>query len=326
MGCNLPVALIVRIRQFMWHNSLITQLAVSPVCGYLARDAGAAEPTAISALALAAHGQTDAARQAADWLAATQATDGSVAVRRNTDGPCWPTSLAVLAWHAVDPVDFAEQIDRAVTWMLSIRGKTQVRSSEIKHDPTLVAWPWVVGTHSWIEPTALHVLALKATGYGDHPRVREAVRLLVDRQIPGGGCNYGNTGVLGQTLWPHVQPTGLALWALGGETLGRGRIKASIAWLRQALCQRTTCTSLAWGLLGLQAHDSHRGGTIPDGASDWIEQAQARNSAGQRSAYKAALLSLAAGAVEGRDCLTAPEVRDTSTTRGPDHAVEENVQ
>ncbi len=233
----------------MWHNSLITQLAVSPVCGYLARDAGAAEPTAISALALAAHGQTDAARQAADWLAATQATDGSVAVRRNTDGPCWPTSLAVLAWHAVDPVDFAEQIDRAVTWMLSIRGKTQVRSSEIKHDPTLVAWPWVVGTHSWIEPTALHVLALKATGYGDHPRVREAVRLLVDRQIPGGGCNYGNTGVLGQTLWPHVQPTGLALWALGGETLGRGRIKASIAWLRQALCQRTTCTSLAWGLL-----------------------------------------------------------------------------
>jgi len=203
-------------------------------------------------------------------LAATQATDGSVAIRRNTDGPGWPTSLSVLAWHVVDPVDYAEQIDRAVIWMLSIRGKTHARSSELNHDPTLAAWPWVVGTHAWIEPTALNVLALKATGYGDHPRVREAVRMLVDRQIPGGGCNYGNTGVLGQTLLPHVQPTGLALWALGGETLGTGRIKASIAWLQQGLCQRTTCLPLAWGLLGLRAHNFHHCGAIPDGAADWI--------------------------------------------------------
>ena len=307
-------------------NSLITQLAESPVCGYLAQDTGATEPTALVALALAAHGQRDAARQAADWLAVTQATDGSVSVRRNTDGPRWPTSLSVLAWHVVDRVAFAERIDRAVTWMLSIRGKTQARSSEIHHDSTLAAWPWVVGTHAWIEPTALHVLALKATGYGDHPRVREAVRMLVDRQIPGGGCNYGNTGVLGQTLWPHVQPTGLALWALGGENLGAGRIKASVAWLQQALCQRTTCMSLAWGLLGLRAQDAHLGDTIPSGAADWIEQAHARNAAGQCSAYKTALLLLAAGAVAGRDCLIAPKFRDRSTSWGPGKTGGETVQ
>jgi len=164
----------------MRHNSLISQLVLAPVCGHQAHDTGAAEPTALSSLALAAYGQPEAACQAAEWLAVTQATDGSVSVRRNTDGPRWPTSLSVLAWHVVDPVGFAEQIERAVKWMLSIRGKTAPRSSEIRHDSTLTAWPWVAGTHAWIEPTALHVLALKATGYGDHSRAHHGKGSLID--------------------------------------------------------------------------------------------------------------------------------------------------
>lgn len=308
----------------MRHDLMITQLTAEPICGYLADDAGAAEPTAITAMALAAHGRTDAAHWAADWLAATQATDGSVPVRRQADGPHWTTSLAVLAWQAVDPTGFAEPIRRAVSWMLTIRGETQARSNQINHDPTLAAWPWVAGTHSWIEPTSLHVLALKSVGHADHPRVREAVRMLVDRQIPGGGCNYGNTGVLGQTLRPHVQPTGLALRALGGETLGAGRIAASVAWLQRELCERTTSTSLAWGLLGLSAHSTPHRRAIPDGAADWIEQAHTRNAAGRPSAYKTALLLLAAGAVEGRDYFPAHHAAAAHMTSAPQRAVGEN--
>ena len=78
---------IIGMRAVLVDNSLITQLAKSPVCGYQAEADGATEPTALSALALAANGQPDAAREAADWLAVSQATDGSVSVRRNTDGP-----------------------------------------------------------------------------------------------------------------------------------------------------------------------------------------------------------------------------------------------
>ena len=64
---------------------------------------------------------------------------------------------------------------------------------------------------------------------------------------------------------------------------------------------------------------------IPSAAADWIEQADARNSAGPRSAYKTALLLLAAGAVAGKDCLIAPEDPVRSTTRGPDNTVGEIV-
>ena len=48
--------------------------------------------------------------------------------------------------------------------------------------------------------------------------------VLLDRQLPGGGLNYGNTYVLGQLMRPHVQPTGIALLALAGEADASGRI------------------------------------------------------------------------------------------------------
>ena len=105
----------------MWQTPLLKHVAATPVCGYLAHDHAAAEPTALAALALATHDAEKASWRAAEWLAATQASDGSVAVRRDVDGPCWPTSLAVLAWQVVDRVAFADPIARGVAWMLSLR-------------------------------------------------------------------------------------------------------------------------------------------------------------------------------------------------------------
>ena len=99
----------------------------------------------------------------------------------------------------------------------------------------LVGWPWAEGTHSWVEPTALAVLALKSVGLGDHERTREAVRLLHDRLFSDGGCNYGNTVVLGQTLRPHLQPTALALLALWQEADRGGRVTRSIDYLEAGL-------------------------------------------------------------------------------------------
>jgi hypothetical protein len=156
------------------------------------------------------------------------------------------------------------------------------------HDTTLVGWSWAEGTHSWVEPTALQVVALRTAGHGQHPRVREAVRLLLDRQLPAGGWNYGNTLVMGNTLPPHVQPTGIALLALAGEPAARGRIERSLTYLRQTVNESTATVSLAWALLGLAAH-----GQSPAPAAEWLERAFRRTAQRDCSPYKYALLGLA---------------------------------
>jgi hypothetical protein len=236
----------------------------------------------------------EAATQAAEWLATLQAGDGSLGVRQGELTPCWPTSLAVLAWMAVDASRYSKQIASAVNWTLATRGERIEPTEDIGHNTLLVAWPWISGTHSWVEPTALHVVALKAVGQEAHSRTREAIQMLVDRQIASGGCNYGNTKVLGQALLPHVQPTGLAMLALAGESDGKARIERSLAYLTRSLSARTTTASLCWGLLGLSAH-----GLRPADADLWLESACGRTIRRDRSPYKLALLAVAASTAKG---------------------------
>jgi hypothetical protein len=91
--------------------------------------------------------------------------------------------------------------------------------------------------------------------------------MLFDRQLPQGGCNYGNTTVLGNTLRPHVQPTGIALLALQQERLGRGCVARAIGYLEKKIGPQTTIASLAWALLGLAAHER-----FPRHAHTWLQQ------------------------------------------------------
>ena len=149
----------------------------------------------------------------------------------------------------------------------------------------LVGWSWAEDTHSWLEPTALFAIALKSTEFAGHERTREAVRLIVDRLLPAGGCNYGNTIVLGQTLLSHIQPTGLAMLALAGEANNDLRIEKSLELLENSLGPESPVASLCYGLLALRAHDR-----LPAGASGWLESAAERTS----SCYKRALIALAA--------------------------------
>jgi hypothetical protein len=173
--------------------------------------------------------------------------------------------------------------------MLSLKGEIVTETEPLSHDRTLVGWPWIEGTHSWVEPTALCVLALKSVGHGQHPRTREAVRLLTDRLLPTGGCNYGNTFVLGQKLLPHIQPTGLCLLALSGEQVADPRVAHSIQYLHQSLTADTPAASLCYGLLGLTAHGEHA-----SQADAWLERAYRRGIQREKSPHKMALLALAA--------------------------------
>jgi hypothetical protein len=260
---------------------------------YQADGPSAAEPAALACLALACHDQHTAARLPARWLVDIQATDGSVGVNATQQTPAWPTALAILAWNHLAVTsrrdEYAEPISNAVRWSLQSHGTTAAQQAHVGHDTMLNGWSWAANTHAWLEPTCMFVLALRAAGQTRHQRTREAVRLIVDRLLPAGGCNYGNTIVLGQALLPHVQPTGLAMLALGGEDASDQRIERSLAYLQQQLNEETSTSSLCYGLMGLAAH-----GRQPAQATAWLEKAARRLEQQGANSYKRALIALAA--------------------------------
>jgi hypothetical protein len=275
-----------------WFDNALDRLCHTAAWGYHAQGESACEPAALTALALSAWNQPARAQSAAQWLADLQAEDGSVGVSASQSSPGWPTAWAILAWHAVG--GFEANIARGINWLLATAGKPLERNPDMGHDTSLVGWPWVDGTHSWLEPTALSVIALRKTGHADHPRTQEAIRLLYDRLLPTGGANYGNTTVLQQMLRPHVQPSGLTLLALANIDALEDKLLATCAYLRQAVGATTTTASLTYALMGLSAFDQH-----PYAADDWLTLAAERTLVSDNSAYKLALLLLAANMNNG---------------------------
>jgi hypothetical protein len=208
------------------------------------------------------------------WLAGLQRPQGAVPISAEAGAPHWPTGLAALAWLRCAGEDDAVHegpASRAVDWLFEDRGRAVAPDDAIHdHDTTLVGWPWVPGTHSWIEPTAYALLALRAAGRADHPRVREGVELILDRALPEGGWNYGNRRVLGNLLRPFPATTGAALAALAGEPQD-DRIAAATAYLTRELPRIRAPLSLAWGLIGLQAWNAR-----PRDAGAWLTESALR--------------------------------------------------
>ena len=143
------------------------------------------------------------------------------------------------------------------------------RPDILGHDTKLRGWPWVDGTHSWVEPTAYAMLGLRAARKYDHPHVHEAVRLLWDRMFTSGGWNYGNTRVLGNTLSPSPATTGIALSALAGEAPST-RVNVSVEYLVRELQHVRSPLTLGWGLIGLTAWDAR-----PKEARQWLAESAA---------------------------------------------------
>ena len=143
--------------------------------------------------------------------------------------------MALLLWSTTRPP--SGEVAGARRWLLARKGKTDLRRPKRKkvvgHDPRLVGWPWVEATHSWLEPTALAILALCRLGLAGHPRVKAGVELILDRALDSGGWNYGNKSVFGTELRPQPGPTGLALLALAAGRSGRRRSAHGLTYLRR---------------------------------------------------------------------------------------------
>ena len=199
--------------------------------GYSAQGASNSEPTALASLALAAeHSSAEHISGALHWLAQRQLADGSVTPTAELDEPKWPTALALLGWMncgSTHSNKYRNEIDRATDCLLAMKGRALKTSPYVDHDVSLIGWPWVQGTHSWVEPTSYAICALRAKGLAEHARVREGVKILLDRALPDGGWNYGNSRVFDNTLRPFPATTGVALVALAGEVT-RDQVAQSI--------------------------------------------------------------------------------------------------
>lgn len=197
------------------------------------------ESTALATLAL-----DDGGGRA--WLRARQTSDGAVQFDAGLVMNDSSTALAALALGA------GEARDRAVDHVASSLARSTPSTAAVPHDESVRGWAWTEGTFGWVEPTSRGILALRLLR-PDAPAIADGVGLLRDRESVGGGWNYGNRIVYGESLPPFAQTTAAALIALQGadrELEVRGRTVLRRLWRDE----RDGGLSLAQATAALRLH------------------------------------------------------------------------
>src|SRR5262249_29371778 len=185
--------------------------------GYAPDHAPHLEPTCLALLALSGDKEQHAqlVTSALAWVETCASGDGTYRLTRGRHEAAWPTALVLYALAELGAP--RDRLDAVAKALLSLRGRPMDTTAEDDVndiDGALVGWPWAEGTFSWVEPTAWACLALTRLGQGNHPRVAEGRKLLLDRVLATGGVNYGNRRIFGITLEAIPTPTALALLAL----------------------------------------------------------------------------------------------------------------
>ena len=243
------------------------------------------DATAWAVIALSAAGENpDLLKPFRASLAMNQLDNGMVPFSADHPEAIWTTPLAILAWQGSN--EFSSTKDKAIDFLLMTSGVhfTRKPDAPVEHDTSLKGWPWTSKAHSFLEPTALSVIALRTTSHESHERVQEALLMLMDRQLTKGGWNYGNTKVFGRELYPMPETTGMALAAIAGM-VPKTSVDRSLNYLRSNVGQARTPITLGWSLLGLSAY-----GERPDNAERLI--IECFNLQKKYGIYDTAMLSL----------------------------------
>ena len=213
--------------------------------GYRPGSPSATEPTGAALVALGPDPEAaPAVERARRWLEAAQRPDGGWGMDPEDPESHWMTAWGILGLARLDP--HALEITRGVRWLIElpvIRIEAAELTAEVRRtlriDPALRGWPWRPGEASWVEPTALALLALHAASAVEahRDRIAEAVGYLVDRRCVGGGWNFGNPFMLGANLPPRPHPTASAIrsrWASTAEAAWRASRARAVGSTQEA--------------------------------------------------------------------------------------------
>jgi hypothetical protein len=254
-------------------NELVKRL--TPDGGFAGQPGGRHRPDAAAwaALALRAWGAIPDPAPVLDRLAQGQLRDGRVPIDPDYPEAFWPTSETILAWNG--SAAHSTNQARAVDFLLSTTGVHYRldKDAVVEHDTTIRGWPWIEKTHSWVEPTAMALLALESAGQSTHPRAEEGRRMLMNRQLEAGGWNYGNTRVYCVELRSSMESTGLALHALAGHVSAQD-VQKSLDYLEAEAPATRGPLWLGWSVLALSAW-----GRRPAGVEGWIIESLKRQEA-----------------------------------------------
>lgn len=217
------------------------------------------ESTAAASLALGGRPDTNAATtEARVWLQRIQHADGGWGMNAEDGESGWHTAWAVLALSG--RADSTQSANRGRDWLTAVPvadNTSAEMQAEVQRmlsiDFSLRGLPWLPNQASWVEPTALGLLALSrapSTPPGD-ALLAEAVRYLADRRCAGGGWNFGNPVMLGAQLPPRAHMTAVTLLAFAN--VAPGQIKSGdVTALRRQIESEGGDLATAWGLLVLK--------------------------------------------------------------------------
>lgn len=203
-----------------------------------------------------------------DWLIQRQHENGSWPLSDSSTDASWTTALAIIALSRF--LRYQEQMVRAARWLLNQEGRTpgllarvisalsSRRTTVVDLDPGLIGWSWVPRTFSWVEPTSYALIALKKVrsslpGTNIEERLHQGELMIYDRMCAGGGWNYGNSKVFGETLWPYPDVTAVALIALQDRRATQGN-QESLRALRKMMQETDSGLALSWGSICLSVY------------------------------------------------------------------------
>jgi len=205
------------------------------------------EPTCYSLLALS--GTSFSTNEPLNWLSSLVNADGQLFLPHD-DMPNWGSSHLIIALTHLKKLPDVRQ--SSIDWLLAWKSNYIESNEEVTLNGSLIGWPWISDTFSWVQPTCYAIFALKLVGMGTHARVKEAEALLFDRMCQQGGWNFGNPIILDRPIDPTLAETAIALFALQDLPEAADEIDKGLELLEREIPNRPSALSLSLSILCLQ--------------------------------------------------------------------------
>jgi hypothetical protein len=237
--------------------------------GYQAGAVMATEPTSLALLALVGSATPADLSATIERLLERQRLDGFFTAGPSHLEPSWCTPLAMLALQKAGHTSEAQSAANSLLTTPVFTFDATLASGIYGYDTSLAGWPWTNGDFSFVEPTAMAIIALKQLDFSAEVRVQEAAAMLRARVLSAGGWNYGEPKVLGGELFPAIIPTALALLALANE---QDEITATaLNWLLSQQGQISSLFSLGWAAIALNVLSAMNDHWKADVITKWTE-------------------------------------------------------